>query len=100
MKEIAFLLIPWSVRVALIFVLLVRDERRMPQAMLERALLPASRSAGAVYFDVIVVLVHYVKTRGWLRGVPMGLAFSVLLFGCSVLVTLLMALVLGEPLDL
>jgi hypothetical protein len=53
-----------------------------------------------VYFDVLVVVVHYVKTRGWLRGLPMGVGYALLLMGCSVLATLLLALALGEPLDL
>jgi hypothetical protein len=100
MKELAFLLVPWAVRVSLIFALLIRDERTMPKAMLERAPWPSSRSAGAVYFDVLVVVVHYVKTRGWLRGLPMGVGFALLLIGCSVIATLLLALALGEPLDL
>ena len=101
------LLLSWSVTTALLFAVVLVDERRLDDERLARAWPPASRDAALVAFGVLALPIHFARTRGDLRsargavGVVLGL-----LLGCVVTALVVvasgvvlegLALVLGLP---
>lgn len=73
----------WVVTNALTFLVVIIDERRMSEDMLERAWPPSSRDAAIVAFGVLALPVHFVKTRGHFKsargvlGFPLGFVMGV-----------------------
>lgn len=103
------LLLSWAVTTALLFVVVIADERRLSEDRLARAWPPSSRNAALVAFGILALPVHFARTRGHLRdvrgalGIVKGLAMGVV---AVVVVTLIDAAVLtafayaaGLPLD-
>ena len=59
------------------------DERRLSETQLERAWNPATRDLSTVILAELAPLVHFVKTRGWLRGLALGALYTVLFSAAS-----------------
>ncbi|MBL8612358.1 MAG: hypothetical protein JNL38_33765 [Myxococcales bacterium] len=107
MRDVLFLVVPWIVRIAASYLVVWLDERRMSEELRERAWPPSSRLSALFGFDVLAVLVHFVKTRwrplwaihrlAW--GLLLGLLAAGAVLGLSVGAVILLALALGEPLD-
>ena len=75
MRDVAELLLSWVLSLFACFVVVIRDENRLPPERLGRAWPPVSRDAAIVAFGQLAVFVHFVRTRGW-RGVPVGLLWT------------------------
>jgi hypothetical protein len=81
--EVIELVLSWFVTNALTFLIVIADERRMKDEMLERAWPPSSRDSAIVVFGVLALPVHFMKTRGHLGslrgllGFPLGLVLGV-----------------------
>ncbi len=68
----------------LVAAIVVRDERRLTPVQRDRAWPPVSRDA-AIFtpwlllgMPQLCLPVHWVRTRGWWRGLPVGLVLAVL----------------------
>lgn len=93
MLEVVDLLLSWIATTAACFYVVMRDERRLPPELLERAWPSSSRAAAIIAFGQIAVWVHFWKTRRYgIRGFLLGLLWMV---GTS-----LPALAIGFLLDL
>jgi hypothetical protein len=85
--EIIVLLAFWLVTTAMMFAIVMGDERDLTAEELERAWPPASRAAAIVAFGPFALPVHFAKTRGDFKSVRgallrfFGLALGV---GCAV----------------
>lgn len=77
MAEILELAVSWVITTALLFAVVIFDERRMDEATLERAWPPASRDAAIVYFGLLALPLHFARTRGDLRSAR-GVAWTAL----------------------
>lgn len=78
MAEVLDLLLSWIATTVACFYVVMRDERRLPPELLERAWPSASRAAAIVAFWQIAVWVHFWKTRRYgLRGFFLGLFWAV-----------------------
>ena len=81
-SEVLGLVLSWLVTTALTFLVVILDERRLPEDKLERAWPPSSRDAAIVAFGPLALPIHFAKTRGSLRslrgllGFPVGLAIG------------------------
>ena len=56
------------------------DERRIARKHPDwflRAWPPASKLSAVVLFQEIAIVIHFARTRGWRRGVPLGLLWAV-----------------------
>ena len=73
--EFVQLVISWTVGVSASAFVIVRDERRLTPAALERAWPPASRNAAIYAFAPFCVFIHFVRTRRNLRGAAIGLSW-------------------------
>lgn len=105
------LLISWAVTTALLFVVVITDERRMSEARLERAWPPASRDAAIVALGVLALPFHFARTRGrfftvslrehlgWWLGFALGLVFSVLVSLVTAAVVAAFDWAVGLPID-
>lgn len=105
------LLLSWVVTTALLFVIVIVDERRMPEERLERAWPPSSRDAAIVALGVLALPFHFARTRGrfftvsprehlrWWLGFAMGLAFAVLVSLVNAAAIAAFDLAAGLPLD-
>jgi hypothetical protein len=103
------LLISWVVTTILLFVVVIKDERRLSEERLERAWPPSSRNAALVAFGILALPIHFMRTRGDLRSLRGVLGiFKGLVIGIAgvAIVTLIAAAVLtafayaaGLPLD-
>jgi len=76
MAEILALLVPWVVSTTLIFLLIHRDEARLPPEQLARAWPTATRRTAVVYFGPLALPVHFGRTRRSVLGVVQGLAWA------------------------
>lgn len=73
-----------------------RDERRLSEAMLERAYAPATLACSVFLFQQIAVLVHFVRTRRSFRGFLLGLAWTALAFVPALVVDAVFGLFLPD----
>ncbi len=94
--------VQWVVLTAVTFFFVVDDERHLDEASLERAWIPSSRTVALVYFGVLAVPFHFIKTRGHLRSIRGFLGLFIGLFRGAIAVLeiavaaeLLMELVFG-----
>ena len=83
------LLLSWAVTTALLFVVVLTDERRMSEERLEEAWPIASRTLFLVWLGVLALPFHFARTRGrfftfsvrrhlgWWVGLGMGLVAAV-----------------------
>ena len=107
--QAASLVLSWIVTTALLFAVVILDERRLPPEQLERAWPPSSRTAALVAFGILALPIHFMRTRGNLRSLrgALGVAWGFVLGGLLVLVVALIdtalltaiAYVTGLPLD-
>ena len=88
--ELVQIVVSWTTTLPAVAAIILRDERRLQGAMLDRAWPPASRDAaifGAWNLGVhpACVLLHFVRTRRSLRGFGQGLLWlaAVVLVGAS-----------------
>ncbi len=65
---VAELVVQWVVVTTLTFFFVVDDERHLDEERLERAWIPASRTVALVYFGILAVPFHFIKTRGHFRS--------------------------------
>lgn len=81
------ILLSWAVTTALLFVVVLTDEKRMSEERLEEAWPVASRNLFLVWLGVLALPFHFARTRGrffsvrrhlgWWKGFSMGLAAAV-----------------------
>ncbi|MEO8876810.1 MAG: hypothetical protein ABI461_14550 [Polyangiaceae bacterium] len=64
----------------LTFFIVWLDERRMSEAMLERAWPPATRGAVVLWFSPFCLLVHFIRTRRSFVGALLGVGAVLLVF--------------------
>lgn len=76
MRDVAEIVVPWALVTLALFVLLDRDEARLPLRDLDRAWPPATRALALVYFGILAVPVHFWRTRRTVRGTLLGLAWA------------------------
>ena len=76
MTEILELVIPWAITTWCMFTLVAWDERRLSPERLGRAWPPATRAVAIVYFGVLSLPVHFVRTRRTPAGFLQGLAWA------------------------
>jgi len=77
MDDVLSLVIPWAASIALLFLIVVRDERRMPSDMLARAWPSSTRASAIVCFGLLALPVHFGRTRRSLKGVALGVAWAI-----------------------
>jgi hypothetical protein len=110
MREVLGFIVPLLVRLAFSFAVVMLDERRLTEAQLERAWPPTSRASALVNFDVIALVLHFVRTRyvgptllARLRGAAIGLLWAagalVVVLGATYAAMAAVALAFGEPLE-
>jgi hypothetical protein len=105
------ILLSWAVTTALLFVVVLTDERRMPEDRLEQAWPPASRDLCLVWLGILALPFHFARTRGrffslslrghlgWWKGLFMGLVFAILVGLVNAAVVTAFAYATGLPLD-
>lgn len=105
------LLLSWFVTTALLFVVVIADERRMSEERLERAWPPASRDAAIVALGILALPFHFARTRGrfftlsarehlrWWLGLALGLALSVAVTLVNAAVVAAFDYAAGLPID-
>ena len=83
------LLLSWAVTTALLFVVVLTDEKRMSEERLEDAWPVASRNLFLVWLGVLALPFHFARTRGrfftfsvrrhlgWWTGLGLGIAAGV-----------------------
>lgn len=79
--EVVELLVSWAVTTAVVFVVVIGDERRLDPERLARAWPPSSRDAAVVAFGIFALPFHFARTRGHLRSARGALG---LLYGFGV----------------
>ncbi len=79
----------------LTFFIVWLDERRMSEAMLERAWPPATRGAVVLWFSPFCLLVHFIRTRRSVVGAALGIAAIVFVFVVYFAVVALAGLAFG-----
>ena len=94
--EVAALLTSAAVSWAVSAWVIVRDEKKLPPEMLERAYAPATLACSVFLFQQLAVLVHFIRTRRSWKGFFLGLAWSVAAFVPSLVVDALFGLVLPD----
>ncbi len=110
MREVLGFIVPLLVRLTFSFAVVMLDERRLTEAQLERAWPPTSRAAALVNFDVIALVLHFVRTRfvgpsllARIRGALVGLLWAagalIIVLGATWLSIVAIALAFGEPLE-
>jgi hypothetical protein len=105
------LLLSWAVTTALLFLVVLTDERRMSEEHLENAWPVASRSLFLVWLGVLALPFHFARTRGrfftlsirrhlgWWKGLALGLAASILVTLIDAAVITAFAYAAGLPID-
>ncbi len=105
------LLLSWVVTTALLFVLVIADERRMSEERLERAWPPASRDAAVVALGILALPFHFARTRGrffslslrehlrWWMGLGLGLVLAVLVALVNAAIVAAFDWAVGLPID-
>lgn len=105
------LLLSWAVTTALLFVVVLTDEKRMSEERLEDAWPVASRNLFLVWLGVLALPFHFARTRGrfftfsvrrhlgWWMGLGMGIAAGVVVTLIDAAVVTAFAWAVGLPLD-
>jgi hypothetical protein len=87
--ELVQIIASWAATAPIVVATVLFDERRLTSDQLSRAWPPVSRDAAVfvgwmlgfnVFFLVAFFLVHFVRTRGWGRGVLLGFAWACVAF--------------------
>jgi hypothetical protein len=86
------LVLSWAIGVALTFVVVLFDERRMTEERLERAWPTASRNAAIVLFGILVLPFHFARTRGSFKSLR-GVLGVVLGFAAGIVAIVVVAVV-------
>ena len=71
-SELVELVVSWGASMGVLTALYVLDERWMSEEQRERAWPTSTRRIAIVVFGVLAVPIHFVKTRGWIRGLALG----------------------------
>ena len=98
MAEVARLVVSWVVTTTAIFVIVLRDERHLKPALLDRAWPPPSRVSAIVAFGVLCLPVHFGRTRRSVLGVLYGFVWLVLVSVLDALAQAATLLAFGMPL--
>jgi hypothetical protein len=93
--EVARLVVSWGITTALIFVIVLRDEKRLPPEKIDRAWPPASRASAVIAFGVLCLPVYFGRTRRSFGGVLLGVGWLVALSVLDVVVEALVLLAFG-----
>lgn len=96
MSDVLELMLSWAATTFACFVIVLRDEKGLTEAQLERAWIPTSRAAALVAFGQLAVLVHFLRTRRSLYGLGLGVFWTAVATGPSLVVGLLIDLVLPQ----
>lgn len=105
------ILLSWAVTTALLFVIVLTDEKRMSEERLEQAWPIASRNLFLVWLGVLALPFHFARTRGrfftfsirahlgWWIGFGMGIAGAVVVILIDLAVMNAFAYAFGLPMD-
>ena len=105
------ILLSWGVTTALLFLVVLTDEKRMSEERLENAWPVASRDLFLVWLGVLALPFHFARTRGrfftldpirhlrWWMGFGMGLAAAIIVTLIDAAVVTAFAYAAGLPLD-
>lgn len=105
------ILLSWAVTTALLFLVVLTDEKRMSEERLENAWPVASRDLFLVWLGVLALPFHFARTRGrfftldprrhlwWWLGLLMGLVATVVVTLIATAVMTAFAYAAGLPLD-
>jgi hypothetical protein len=103
------ILLSWAITTALLFVVVLTDEKRMSEERLEEAWPRASRDLFLVWLGVLALPFHFARTRGrffsfarhlgWWKGFAMGLVASVVVGLINAAIVTAFAYAAGLPLD-
>lgn len=105
------ILLSWAITTALLFVVVLTDEKRLSEDRLEHAWPVASRNLFLVWLGVLALPFHFARTRGtfftldvrrhlgWWKGFLMGLVAGTLVTLIDVAIMTAFAYAVGLPLD-
>lgn len=105
------ILLSWGVTTALLFLVVLTDERRMSEERLENAWPVASRNLFVVWLGVLALPFHFARTRGrfftlspmthlrWWLGFAMGLAAATVVALIDAAIMTAFAWAAGLPID-
>lgn len=105
------ILLSWGVTTALLFLVVLTDEKRMSEERLENAWPVASRNLFIVWLGVLALPFHFARTRGrfftlspsqhlrWWLGLAIGLAAATLVALIDAAFMTAFAYVAGLPID-
>lgn len=105
------LLLSWAVTTALLFLVVLTDEKRMSDERLEDAWPVASRNLFIVWLGILALPFHFARTRGrfftldprrhlrWWMGLAMGLGAAILVGLIDAAVMTAFAYAAGLPTD-
>jgi hypothetical protein len=106
-EEVVELVVSWAVTTALLFLVVIVDERRMTEQRRERAWPASSRDAAIVAFGLFALPVHFARTRGDFRsargvfervlGMGLGIVLAGLVTAADGLVIWALDALLGVP---
>jgi hypothetical protein len=77
MSDILAILAPWMATTIAIFFLITIDERRLTDDRRLRMWPSATKLSAVIVFGPISVPIHFARTRGALRGIPLGIAWMI-----------------------
>ena len=105
------ILLSWGITTALLFVVVLTDERRMSEERLENAWPVASRNLFIVWLGILALPFHFARTRGrfftlspmthlrWWLGLLMGLAAATVVALIDAAIMTAFAWAAGLPID-
>jgi hypothetical protein len=103
LAEILAILASWAITIPAIALILWRDERRMTPEQREHAWPPASRLSAIGYSllmgplpGVLVLPIHFTRTRRTAFGFFLGVLFAVAVFALDIGAAVLISLAFGE----
>lgn len=100
MPHVLELVASWVVTNALMFAIIILDERKiLKPEQLERAWPPSSRDAAIIGFGPLALILHFVRTRGNFRS-PLGIVMKLFGFVLGIVALAIVLVVGGLFLDL
>jgi hypothetical protein len=105
------ILLSWAITTALLFLVVLTDEKRMSEERLENAWPVASRTLFLVWLGILALPFHFARTRGrfftlsprrhvgWWLGFLMGLAAATVVALIDAAIMTAFAYAAGLPLD-
>jgi hypothetical protein len=103
------ILLSWAITTALLFLVVLTDEKRMSEERLEEAWPVASRDLFLVWLGILALPFHFARTRGrffsvrrhlgWWKGFAMGLAVAFLVGLIDTAIMTAFAYAAGLPID-